>query len=100
MFLKISIDFNVLKNKDSKHSWLRHCCISAFNIILVHCSKCTQAIGQNRSRVFWLPGNSHSFECFTVNRELKQATFLSTRTPAGSKSNRYRWRMMMSAVLV
>ena len=33
-------------------------------------------------------------------RELKQATFLSTRTPTGSKSRRYRWRMMVSAVLV
>ena len=27
-------------------------------------------------------------------RELKQATFLSTRTSAGSKPRRYRWRMM------
>ena len=27
----------------------------------------THAIGQNRSRVFWLPGNNHSFECVTVN---------------------------------
>ena len=35
-----------------------------------------------------------------VNRELKQATFLSTRTGAGSKLRRYRWRMMASAVLV
>ena len=34
------------------------------------------------------------------NRELKQATFLSTRTSAGSKSRRYRWRVMASAVLV
>ena len=33
-------------------------------------------------------------------RELKQATFLSTRTAAGSKLRRYRWRMMASAVLV
>ena len=33
-------------------------------------------------------------------RELKQATFLSTRTSAGSKPRRYRWRMMASAVLV
>ena len=35
-----------------------------------------------------------------INRELKQATFLSTRTPTGSKSRRYRWRMMVPAVLV
>ena len=33
-------------------------------------------------------------------RELKQATFLSTRTAPGSKLRRYRWRMMASAVLV
>ena len=33
-------------------------------------------------------------------REIKQATLLSTRTSAGSKSRRYRWRMMASAVLV
>ena len=31
---------------------------------------------------------------------LKQATFLSTRTAAGSELRRYRWRMMASAVLV
>ena len=34
------------------------------------------------------------------SRELKEATFLSTRTSAGSKSRRYRWRVMASAVLV
>ena len=34
------------------------------------------------------------------NRELKQVTFLSTRTPTGRKSRRYRWRRMASAVLV
>ena len=33
-------------------------------------------------------------------RELKQAPFLSTRTAAGSKLRRYRWRMMASAVLL
>ena len=36
----------------------------------------------------------------TSNSELKQATFLSTRTAAGSKLRRYRWRMLASAVLV
>ena len=36
----------------------------------------------------------------SINKELKQATFLSTRTVAGSKLRRYRWRMMASAVLV
>ena len=40
------------------------------------------------------------FLFFFVNRELKQATFLSTRTPTGNKSRRYRWRMIVSAVLV
>ena len=34
------------------------------------------------------------------NRELKQVMYLSTRAPAGSKSSRYRWRMMASDVLV
>ena len=34
------------------------------------------------------------------NRELKQETFLSTRTPTENKSRRYRWRMIVSAVLV
>ena len=39
-------------------------------------------------------------DCDNANRELKQATFLSTRTSTGSKPRRYRWRMMASAVLV
>ena len=34
------------------------------------------------------------------NRELTLATFLSTRTPTGSKLRCYRWRIMVSAVLV
>ena len=32
-------------------------------MIFVHGSKSAHAIGQNRSRVFWLPGNNESFEC-------------------------------------
>ena len=32
-------------------------------MIFVHCSKSAHAIGQNRPRVFWLPGNNESFEC-------------------------------------
>ena len=40
------------------------------------------------------------FVVLTSNRELKQATFWSTRTAAGSKLRRSRWRMMASAVLV
>ena len=31
-------------------------------MIFVHCSKSAHAISQNRSRVFWLPGNNESFE--------------------------------------
>ena len=39
-------------------------------MIFVHCSKSAQAIGQNRSRVFWLPGNDESFECvITITHE-------------------------------
>ena len=37
---------------------------------------------------------------FLDNRELKQAICLSTRTPTGSKSCRYRWRRIASTVLV
>ena len=37
--------------------------------------------------------------CILDIRELKQATFLSTRTPTGSNSHRYKWRIMVSAVL-
>ena len=33
-------------------------------------------------------------------RELKHATFLSTRTSTGSKPRPYRWRMIASAVVV
>ena len=44
--------------------------------------------------------NLNSFVPDISIRELKQATFLSTRTSAGSKSRRYRWRVVVSAVLV
>ena len=38
-------------------------------MIFVHYSKSAHAIGQNRSRVFWLPGNK-SFECvITITHE-------------------------------
>ena len=36
-------------------------------MIFVHCSKSAHAIGQNQSRVFWLPGNNESFECVIEN---------------------------------
>ena len=39
-------------------------------MIFVHCSKSAHAIGQNRSRVFCLPGNDESFECvITITHE-------------------------------
>ena len=39
-------------------------------MIFVHSSKSAHAIGQNRSRVFWLPGNNESFECvITITHE-------------------------------
>ena len=45
------------------------------------------------------PNNQSGFGRHNI-RELKQATFLSTRTSTGSKPRRYRWRMVASAVLV
>ena len=39
------------------------CIITHYYMIFVHCSKSAHAIGQNRSRVFWLPGNNESFVC-------------------------------------
>ena len=38
-------------------------------MIFVHCSKFAHAIGQNRSRVFLLPGNNESFEYVIDNNE-------------------------------
>ena len=35
-------------------------------MIFVHCSKSAHVIGQNRSRVFWLPDNNESFECVII----------------------------------
>ena len=42
-------------------------------MIFVHRSKHTHAIGQNQSRVFWLPGNNESFECIIHIRGLVTA---------------------------
>ena len=40
-------------------------------MIFVHCSKSAHVIGQNRSRVFWLPGNNESFErVITITHEV------------------------------
>ena len=52
------------------------------------------------SEMSQVSGNYHEHKQRVDTRELKQATFLSTRTSAGSKSRRYRWQMMASAVLV
>ena len=56
---------------------------------------------------FWVLGKTsyhgpprHAVSNTYVIREFKQATFLSTRTSAGNKLRRYRWRVMASAVLV
>ena len=49
------------------------------------------------NKIVFVQGDSASL---TDIRELKQATFLSTRTAAGSKLRRQRWQMMASAVLV
>ena len=39
-------------------------------MIFVHCSKSAHAIGQNRSRVFWLSGNNESLEfVITITHE-------------------------------
>ena len=39
-------------------------------MIFVHCSQSAHTIGQNRSRVFWLPGNTELFECvITITHE-------------------------------
>ena len=38
-------------------------------MIFVHCSKSACGIGQNRSRVFWLPGNNESFECVITHEK-------------------------------
>ena len=44
-------------------------------MIFVHCSKSAHAIGQNRSRVFWLPGKNESFECVITITHEKCAVF-------------------------
>ena len=56
------------------------------------------------SAIIWLvrtARNTAFVSAFAVFiRELKQATFLRTRTPTGSESSRYWWRVMATAVLV
>ena len=58
-------------------------------IILAHCTKCTHAIGQNRSRVFLLPGNNEFCECVIVimhkNRALLKMAFCNGCKAVGSR---------------
>ncbi len=41
-----------------------------------------------------------SFLSYLTNKELNQATFLTTLTPTGRESSRYRWSVIATAVLV
>ena len=55
-------------------------------MIFVHYSKSAHAIGQNRSRVFWLPGNNESFKCvITITHEKLSVLLLKM---ARSKTSR------------
>ena len=54
-------------------------------MILVHCSKSAHAIGQNRSRVFWLPGNNESFECVITIMHEKCAVLKMARSKTSRK---------------
>ena len=53
-------------------------------MIFVHCSKSAHAIGQNRSRVFWLPGNE-SFECVITITHEKCALLKMARSKTSRK---------------
>ena len=54
-------------------------------MIFVHCSKSAHAIGQNRSRVFWLPGNNESFECVITIMHEKCAVLKMARSKTSRK---------------
>ena len=54
-------------------------------MIFVHCSKSTPAIGQNRSHVFWLPGNNESFECVITIMHEKCAVLKMARSKTSRK---------------
>ena len=54
-------------------------------MIFVHCSKSAHAIGQNRSRVFWLPGNNESFECVITITHEKCALLKMARSKTSRK---------------
>ena len=54
-------------------------------MIFVHCSKSAHAIGQNRSRVLWLPGNNESFECVITITHEKCALLKMARSKTSRK---------------
>ena len=54
-------------------------------MIFVHCSKSVHAIGQNRSCVFWLPGNNKSFECVITIMHEKCAVLKMARRKRSRK---------------
>ena len=54
-------------------------------MIFVHCSKSAHAIGQNRSRVFWLPGNNESFVCVITIMHKKCAVLKMARSKTSRK---------------
>ena len=54
-------------------------------MIFVHCSKPAHAIGQNRSRAFWLPGNNESFECVITIMHEKCAVLKMARSKTSKK---------------
>ena len=51
----------------------------------VHCSKSAHAIGQNRSRVFWLPGNNESLECVITITHKKCALLKMAKSKTSRK---------------
>ena len=54
-------------------------------MIFVHPSKSAHAIGQNRSRVFWLPGSNESFECVITITHEKCAVLTMARSKTSRK---------------
>ena len=54
-------------------------------MIFVHCSKSAHAIGQNRSHVFWLPGNNESLECVITIKHEKCALLKMARSKTSRK---------------
>ena len=54
-------------------------------MIFLHCSKSVHAIGQNRSRGFWLPGNNESFECVITKMHEKCAVLKMARSKTSRK---------------